>query len=221
MVFRWLLYKRNLRTSFESLKPIVSFDIIHDPPHQCALAAISMWRPNLASDGGPSKVTEPVLISPKPAHDQSSSRPDEQPEQQLRKNTADDSDNWCSFERELYPQRTTPVELKIDDKPRETVTNWLAAIHKVVAWLADEERLSASNCPIGTEAYTFIGTEEVNPNGTPFKRPQILSNDLILQRGYVNTIAQWQKLRQLLGDLKVDRNKIRVSYKPTEKPAAK
>lgn len=210
---RWLLYERDLMTSLESLKPIVSFDVVHDEPYQCALAAISMWRPNLASEGGPSKVTEPVLISPKPAHDQPSSRPDEQPEQQLRKNTADDSDNWCSFEWELYPQRTTPVELKIDGRPGETVTSWLAAIHRVVAWLVDKDLLSASDCPIGTETYTFIGAEEVNPNGTSFRRPQTLSNGLILQRGYVNTIAQWQKLRQLLGDLKVDRSTIRVFYR--------
>ena len=57
----WLLYERTLKTGFELLEPIVSFDVVHDEPYQCALAAISMWRPNLASDGGPSEAIEPVF----------------------------------------------------------------------------------------------------------------------------------------------------------------
>ena len=67
----WMLYERDLMTSIESLKPIVRFDVVHDEPYQCALAAISMWRPNLASDGGPSEATELVFT------------PDETSEQQL------------------------------------------------------------------------------------------------------------------------------------------
>ena len=38
-------------------------------------------------------------------------------------------------------------------------------------------------------------------------------NGLILQRDYVNTIAQWDKLRNLLGDLEVDTSTIQVSYR--------
>ena len=115
----------------------------------------------------------------------------------------------------MYEQGTKPVKLKIGDNPEETVKNWKAAIHKVVAWLADEGKLSVSNSPIGTEKYTFIGREAVNPDGTPFKRPQSLSSDLILQRGYVNTQEQWRKVRQLLDQFGVDKSTIRVSYEPT------
>ena len=107
--------------------------------------------------------------------------------------------------------------MKIGDSPEETVKNWKAAIHKVVAWLADEGKLSVSDSPIGTDTYTFIGPEAVNPNGKLFKDPQRLSNGLILQRGdYMNTREQWYQLRQLLWDLEVNRNTIRVSYEPLE-----
>ena len=205
---RWLLYERDLMTSLESLTPIVRFDVVHDEPYRCALAAISMWRPNLVSDDGPSEATESVFVSPKPAPDPPTIEPDEPPEQPL-----EDSDNCCTFESKLYLRGTKPTKLKIGDSPEETVTNWQDVIHKVVAWLADEGILSVSDAPIGTETYTFIGREVVNPNGTPFRNPQPLSNGLILQRGYVNTRAQWCKLRQLLWDLEVNRSTIQVFYR--------
>ena len=178
---------------------LMKLELSQQPAHKNALQALAMWRSNLISE-------EPVFASLKSTTDQSGSKSDNSPK---------DSDNWCSFESELYEQGTKPVKLKIGDNPEETVKNWKAAIHKVVAWLADEGKLSVSNSPIGTEKYTFIGREAVNPDGTPFKRPQSLSSDLILQRGYVNTQEQWRKVRQLLDQFGVDKSTIRVSYEPT------
>lgn len=185
---RWLLYKRNLRTSFESLKPIVSFDIIHDPPHQCALDAISMWRLNLASDGGPSKVTEPVLISPDPAHDQPSSRPDEQPEQQSS-NDSKNGDKRYPFTLEpRYPPNIKPSWLKIGNDIDEEVKSWKDVIHEVVTWLINKGKLSDQHCPIliGKRVkWTFIDRKEaVNPDGSTFEQPKPLPNSLVLQRGH-------------------------------------
>ena len=209
---RWEMYEVFRPAALEE-RLLMKLQLSQQPAHKNALQALAMWRPNLASDGGPSEATESVFVSPKSAPYQPSSESDEPPEQQLPGNSPKDSDNWCSFESELYEQGTKPVKLKIGDSPEETVKNWKAAIHKVVAWLADEGKLSVSNSPISTETYTFIGREAVNPNGTPFKSPRPLSNGLILQRGYVNTREQWYQLRQLLGDLKVDRSIIRVSYR--------
>lgn len=218
---RWLLYERDLMTSLESLKPIVSFNVVHDKPYQCALAAISMWGPNLASDGGPSKVTVPVLISPNPVQDQPSNQFDEQPEQQLPDASLEDSDCWCSFEDKIYPPDTKPVKLKIGNNPAITVKHWNEAMHKVAAWLADEEILSVNDCPIGGRKYTFIGREAVNPDGTPFTNPQQLPNGLILQRDYLNTEGQWDKLRQLLNQpekqRRVNPSQIQMFYKAVQK----
>ena len=210
---RWLLYERDLMTSVEALKPIVRFDVIHDESHQCALAAISMWRPNLASDSGPSEATEPTFISPEFAPDLPSIEPDELPESQLLDDSLEKSGKWCNFEEEKAPPLgTKPTKLKIGDSSEETVRTWKDVIHKVAAWLVDEETLSVNDCPIGTEKYTFIGREAVNPDGTPFKNPQPLSNRLILQRGS-HTKTQWYQLRRLLWDLEVSRSKIRVFHR--------
>ena len=132
-----------------------------------------------------------------------------------------DTDNWCSFEEKIYPPYTDPTKVKIDNRQPETVKGWKDVIHTVAVWLANEKRLSVKDCPIEVGKWTFISTEAVNHDGTPFKDPRQLPNGLILQRGSLNSQQQWQKLRQLLGDLGVDRRTIRVSYKPKEKPVAK
>ena len=178
-----------------------------------SLAAISMWRPNLASDSGLSEATEPVFVPPEPTPDHPGNKPDELPELPPPDDSPEDSDNWFTFERKLYPQGTKPNKLKIGDSPEEIVKNWRDVILKVASWLAREGILSANDCPIGAEKYTFISREAVNPDGTPFKNPEPLSNGLILQRGgYANTITQWHKLRQLLDQLGVDKNTIKVRY---------
>ena len=194
---KWEMYEVFKQTELEE-KLLMKLELSQQSAHKNALQALAMRKPNLTSK-------KPVFKPPKPPRKKTQVQPPIAPPK--------DPDNWCSFEQELYPQYTKPEKLKIGDNPEETITNWKAAIHKIVVWLADEKILSANDCPIGTKVYTFIGPEEVNPDGTQFKTPQTLSNGLILQCGYVNTIAQWQKLRQLLGDLNVNRSTIRVSYR--------
>lgn len=212
---RWEMYEVFQRGALEE-RLLMKLELSQQPAHQNALQALVMWRPNLASDSGPSEATEPALISPESALDRPSGEPDEPSKQQPLSISLEDSDTYCTLERKLYPQDTKPTKLKIEGRPEETVKNWQDTIHKVVAWLADEAILSVSDAPIGTETYTFIGHEAVNPNGTPFTNPQQLSNGLILQRNHANvtTKSQWRKLRQLLWDLKVNRNTIQVFYRP-------
>ncbi len=213
---RWLLYERDLMTSLESLKPIVSFDVVHDEPYQCALAAISMWRPNLASDSGPSKATESVFALSKSEPDQSNSKSSKQQKQQLANNSSEDSDNWCSFQSGMYPRKTQPTRLKIGDSVDKRVVYWRDVIHEIVVWLINTGKLEENHCPILIAQKTFIGHEKVNPDGTPFKIPKKLPNGLILQRN-ISTGPQWGKLRQLLANLEVDTSMIQVSYKPIRK----
>lgn len=206
----WEMYDVFKPAEFEDCL-LIKLELSQQPADKNAAQAWAMRKSNLTSKA-------PVFKPPKPVPDQSSrQQPNKPPKKQFSDTSFEDSDNWCSFERKLYEQHTKPVELKIGDRPKEIVKSWKGVIHKVVAWLADEERLSVNDCPIGTETYTFIGREAVNPDGTSFQSPQTLSNGLILHGAYVNTIAQWHKLRQLLGDLEVDRSTIRVSFKSTRK----
>lgn len=216
----WLLYKRDLMTSLESLLPIVRFDVVHDEPYQCALAALSMWRPNLVPDSGPpSEAAESVFISPNLAQERPSSESAEQTEQQLTDSSLQDfEERYTLISERRFPRHATPTRLEIGDDVEEEVNSWLDVIHEVVAWLVGEEILRENDCPISANKYTFIGREAVNPDGTAFIRPRSLPNGLVLQRG-LTTVDQWQRLRKLLQQLEAQRNvdpsQIRVFYEST------
>ena len=217
---RWLLYDLNQGRNPETMQPWIEFDIDNNVPEQLILYSLTLWQQWLTPEVGSSPISN-LLFGSSDDNDQSETNKttNESSEPQLPDNSPEGFDNWCSFEDKMYPPDADPAKLKIGNSPAVTVESnrWTEVIYKVVTWLADEEILSANDCPIGTVTYTFIGSKAVNPDGTPFKNPQELSNGLILQGGYVNTQAKWSKLRQLLADLGENRSKIRVSYEPTGK----
>ena len=215
---KWMLYDLNQGRNPDTMQPWIEFDIENDVPEQLILYSLTLWQQWFTPEVGSSPVSN-LLFGSSVDNDQSETNraTNEQLQQQLPNDSPEDSNNWCSFEWELYPQGTRPIRLKIDTQIDEPVTYWLDVIHEVVVWLVDGGRLSSGDCPIGTEKYTFIGREAVNPDGTPFRQPRLLPKGLILQRSYVNNIEQWHKLRQLLDQFGVDKSAIRVSYEPTGK----
>ena len=56
----WLVCKSELKSP-ENMKPIVEFNLESDDEFLCALRALSLWRPNLASRNGPVEASEPIL----------------------------------------------------------------------------------------------------------------------------------------------------------------
>lgn len=203
---KWEMYKVFEQATLEE-RLLMRLELSQQSARKNAEQALAMRKPNLISK-------KPVFKPPKPAMNRSSVKPNKLPKPQPPDDSRKNDNERYPFasEEKLYPKNTKPNQLKIDNNLKKIDNSWTAVIHEVVAWLADERILSVNDCPIGTATYTFIGHEGVNPNGTPFRRPQTLSNGLILQRGYVNTRAQWTKLKKLLIQLKVDRRKIEVFY---------
>ena len=188
---KWEMYEVFKQAALEE-RLLMKLELSRQPAHKSALQALTMWWSNLTSE-------EPVFVSLKPAPDQPSRKPNKPPEQ-----PPEDSDNWCTFESKLYPQHTTPIQLQIGvhEKP---VNNWREVIHEVVVWLVKKQILRDSDCPVKIGQRTFIGREAANPNGTSFRQPQSLPNDLILQRG-ITTVLQWKRLWRLLRQFKEERN---------------
>ena len=71
---KWEMYEVFKRATLEE-RLLMRFQLSQQPAYKNALQALAMWRPNLVSDGTPSKPTEPILVSPKSAPDQTSSKP--------------------------------------------------------------------------------------------------------------------------------------------------
>ena len=191
---------------------LMKLELSQQPAHYNALQALAMWRPNLASDGGPSEATEPVFTSPEPSPDPPSSNPNE-PREQPDNPPIDGhgSYSFASTERR-YPQFTKPIRIQIGDQIKGSVKNWQDVIYEVVVWLIDEGVLSSNECPIEIGKWTFIGCEAVNRDSTPFKRPRKLPGNFILQRG-LTTYEQWDGLKRILKQLNVNLSAIQVVYK--------
>ena len=202
----WEMYDVFKPAEFEDCL-LIKLELSQQPADKNAAQAWAMRKSNLTSK-------EPVFKPPKSAMNQSSVKPNKLPKPQPPGTSPKNDNERYPFasKKRLYPQYTKPNQLKIDNNLKKIDNSWTAVIHEVAAWLADEGILSVNDCPIGTATYTFIGHEGVNPNGTPFKKPQELSNGLILQGGYLNTRAQWTKLKKLLIQFDVDRRKIEVFY---------
>ena len=208
----WEMYEVFRPTVLED-RLLMKFQLSQQPPHKNVLQVLGMWKPNLVSDDSPSTVTEPVFVSPEPTPDRPSSKSDEPSEHPLPGDSLGDTDNWCTFEWELYPLGTKPIQLKIGAGIEKQVDVWLNVIHEVATWLASEEILSIKNCPIEVGKWTFINSEAVNRDGTLFKDPQKLPNGLILDRRSLNTQTQWRGLRKFLKQSSVDLSTIQISYR--------
>ena len=96
-----------------------------------------------------------------------------------------------------YPLFTKPIRLKIGADVEKSVTSWKAVVHEVIAWLIDTEKLTDNHFPIKVKEKTFISREAVNRDGTPFKDPQQLPKDLILQRRYRNDLGSMGEIKRV------------------------
>ena len=209
---RWEMYEVFRPAALEE-RLLMKLQLSQQPAHKNALQALAMWRPNLASDGGPSEATESVFVSPKSAPDQPSNESNEQQQQQSSDNSPKDLDECYSLSSERrYPLFTKPIRLKIGTDIEKSVTSWKTVVYEVVAWLINTEKLTDNHFPIEIKEKIFISREAVNRDGTPFKDPQQLPKGLILHRRLGRPWDQWERLRELLDQLQVDTSAIQVFY---------
>ena len=197
---KWEMYEVFKRTKLLEEKLLMQLELSQQPAHKNALQALAMRKPNLTAK-------KPDFKLPKRA-----SKRDKLPKPSKplgRKSYSFDSGK-------KYPQHTKPSRLKIGNYVDVRVNFWRDVIHEVVVWLVNEGRLNDNHCPIETGKWTFVSSEAVNRDGTPFKNPRQLPKGFILHRG-LTTEEQWSGLRKMLDQLQVDTSAIQVSYRPTGK----
>ena len=196
---KWEMYEVFKQTELEE-KLLMKLELSQQSAHENASQALAMRKPNLTSK-------KPAFKPPKRAPKcDSPPKPSKSPGRK-----------WYSFDSgKKYPQHTKPSRLKIGNYVDVEVNFWRDVIHEVVVWLVNEERLNDNHCPIETGKWTFVNSEAVNRDGTPFKNPRQLPKGFILHRG-LTTEEQWSGLRKMLDQLQVDTSAIQVFYEPTGK----
>ena len=209
----WEMYEVFKRGTLED-RMLVKFQLSQQPAHKNVLQVLGLWKPNLVPEGSPAETTEPTVVSPEPVPDQLSDEANEQQQQQLPPDPSE-GQWYCLASERRYPQFTKPIQLKIGTDIEKPATSWKTVVQEIIAWLIDTEKLTDNYLPIEIKEKVFISREAVNRDGTPFKDPQQLPKDLVLQRGIGVPWTQWERLRELLDQLQVDTSAIQVLYEPT------
>ena len=206
---KWEMYKVFEEATLEE-RLLVKLELSQQPARKNASQAWAMRKPNLTSK-------KPVFEPPNPAPDLSRRRPNKPQKKQSSDASSVNDDKYYSFASDKYPPYTKPIRLRMGNHIEKQVNSWRDVIHEVAAWLIDKGMLSANDCPVEIGRWTFINSEALNQDGTPFANPRELPNGLILQRNGPTTREQESGLRKLLDQLQVDTSAIQVFYQPTGK----
>ena len=127
---------------------LMEFQLTQDEPYACALQALGLWRPNLAS-GKPQEAVAPVVI--KPSHDESEPAT---PEPNSGQEVAESSNNgdWMPLTSlKVERGQKPPAFIKFPDSSTRSLKNWTDLLESVAENLVERGKISARDCPVSTE----------------------------------------------------------------------
>ena len=178
---------------------LMDFQLTRDEPYVCALQALGMWRPNLAS-GEPKEAVAPVMI--KPSHEESgpptpeppSTAPSIRQEAVGPSNGGQDQDGWMPLTSlELESNQKPPVYIKFPDLSEKPIgRGWVGLVASIVEYLLEIGKISAEICPIPKEnnpSKHLLHTETVHPDGKSFHKPKQIGDKIWLDTNFSGKTA--------------------------------
>lgn len=225
---RWALYKREVLTPLENLEPIVDFNIMDDNPTRCALNALSMWMPNLAS-GDPDSAGTPLfgtgneqpdaLITNNPSV--SPPEPDEQ-EGRISSQTITESNTepgWISLKDlpEVNNKQPKPKHIKFPEGQAKKFrrASSVGVLRETAKWLINNGKLKTEDAqvphPEVTNRYVTSSREQLHPSGQLFREPESVGANVYIEKDWTAQHCIDGALA-LLEHCGVDPNTIQVSF---------
>ena len=143
---------------------LMEFQLTRDESYACALQALGLWRPNLAS-GEPQEAATPVMIE-KPARAESASTISEP---SRGKKVAEPSKNgdWMPLTSlKIEKGQKPPAFIKFLDSSTRSLKNWTDLLESVAENLVEIGKLSALDCPVikGRSKLYLLHTESIHPD---------------------------------------------------------
>ena len=159
---------------------LMEFQLTRDEPYACALQALGMWRPNLASGEPPKEAATPVLITP--SHDESVPST---PEPSSGKKVAEPSNNgdWeplTSLKVKRGQKLPTNTNIKFPDSSTKPLKHWTDMLAFVAEYLVKTGKILAQNCPVikGNSKLYLLHTEPIHRNLKEFRAKREIGNGL-------------------------------------------
>ena len=145
-----------------------AFSIRGDAAYRCALQALYLWRPNLAS-GQPASANEPILVNntafTKP---QETAAPSPAPLPPAAPPTS--GDGWVPFPEFNPPSRSEPPPaMRFPDGSVQKIQRWNDLLVVVSTWLYAAGRLAVGNMPVRSSSKIYIvHNQPIHPTGNQF-----------------------------------------------------
>ena len=127
---------------------LMEFQLTQGEPYACALQALGLWRPNLASGEPPKEAATPVMI--KPSHDDSVP-PTPKPSSGKEVVKPSKNGDWVpltSLKIEKGEELPPNAKIKFPDSSPKPIKNWVGLLASVAEHLIETKKISAQNCPV-------------------------------------------------------------------------
>ena len=198
---------------------LMEFQLTRDEPYACALQALGLWRPNLAS-GKPQEAATPVIIE-KPARAESASTVSEP---SRGKKVAESSDNgdWeplTSLKLKKGQKPLANTKIKFSNSSPRPIKNWTDLLESAAKHLVEIGKLSALNCPVikGRSTLYLLHTEPIHPHPDPDGKKFVSKRKIgkLWLNTHFNATNTWKNACWLLEQFDVDPSTVRVSTNPS------
>lgn len=166
---RWEVYETFLQVAIDE-KRIVEFDLSEQPPAEVCLRALALWRSSV--DSGKAQPGRVPLTMP-----ESETTPMPEPP---------DEESWQSISGlDVKEGDTAPAEICFPDNSRLVTKYWVDIVRETVRWLAVNQHLRASYCPVpqgGVSNWYLVAERPFHPNGEKFSSSEQVENLWIEKR---------------------------------------
>lgn len=202
----WQMFDVFKRERLED-RVLMEFQLTQDKPYACALQALGLWRPNLASGEPPKEAATLVMIKSSPEPEPSSEKEIVEPS---------NNGNWVPIKslkvkkgkRRLPP----PNAIKFPDSSTKPIRYWVDMLKSIAQYLVETGQISAQNCPVHKERKKryLVHTQPIHGTGCEFASKQEIG-DLWLETFSGGVIEMHKNACWLLEHFGIDPSTVLVS----------
>ena len=197
----WEVYETHRPVPIEE-KRVIEFDLGKQPTTQVCLQALALWRPSL--EAGIVNAGHAPLIQPRLSPSRAP-KPDPVPNPE---------EKWHPLsELEVRKHDPPPTDIRFPDNSRQAVRHWKDVAVGIAQWLAKNDSLLPSHCPIrrgGSSKLYLLSTKPVHESGKAFISPRQIES--MYMETYFSVVSHIKNTRTVIAHVGEDpaRFKLRI-----------
>ena len=200
---RWDIYETNRQGTIDE-KLVAEFDLIAQSAADVCLVALALWRPSL--EVGEVVPGHAPLIQPKPAPSPAPQPAPVPPPDELE---------WRPLsELEVRKHDPPPTDIRFPDKSRQAVRHWKDVAVGITQWLAKNDSLLPSHCPIrrgGKSKLYLVSSKPVHESGKAFISPRQI--DSMYMETNFSVVAHIKNTRTVIAHVGENPAKFELRFK--------